>query len=328
MANAPVGDDLFGEDPTVNRLEEKAAETFEKESGLYVPSGTMANQIAVKLHTKPGQEVILEARSHMFDWEMAMMAALSGCLARPVKSRNGLLEWSEIELAISPKVYFRAQTGLISLENTHNMAGGTVMTSAQTAEIVQRAHELELPVHLDGARIFNAAICLGESVADLARGCDTVMFCLSKGLSAPVGSLLLSSSELIKEARSIRKMMGGGMRQAGIIAAAGLIALEEMTKRLEEDHLNARQLAEALNELEHFSINPDSVQTNIVVCGLNQVRSDLVVEALSRNGVLAVAIGPRQIRFVTHRNVTREGTCQAIEVLRRLDQEGFAKMNQ
>lgn len=321
MANAPVGDDLFREDPTVNRLEESAAEIFEKESALFVPSGTMANQIAVKLHTNPGQEVILEARSHMFDWEMAMMAAFSGCLARPIPSTDGSVSWSEIERSIVPELYFRAQTGMIALENTHNMAGGTVMSRNQTELIVSKAHERGLPVHLDGARIFNASTFLGESVADLCRGFDSVMFCLSKGLCAPVGSILLSDTETIEEGRSVRKMLGGGMRQAGIIAAAGLIALKEMPKRLVEDHQNARQLAEALAELRHFSIDLKLVQTNIVVCTLREVRSDQVIEALAEHGVQAVAISPVEIRFVTHRDVSREDVSRAIEVLRKLDRE-------
>ena len=323
MADAPVGDDLFGEDPTVNRLQERAAEIFEKEGALFVPSGTMANQIAVRLHTEPGQEVIVEAKSHMFDWELAMMAVLSGCQARPVQGRNGLLTWPEIESAISPDVYYRANTGLVALENTHNMEGGTVMTRAQTEEIVDMTHQRKLPLHLDGARIFNASVYLGESVAELTRECDSVMFCLSKGLSAPIGSVLLGSSDFIDEARSVRKMMGGGMRQAGIIAAAGLIAIEEMPARLAEDHENARLLAEAVAELRHFDLDCPSVQTNIVVCDLNRVGSAKVIEMLSQQGVLAVPLGPARIRFVTHRNVSRRDTLTAIKILRRLDQEGF-----
>jgi threonine aldolase len=321
MADAPVGDDLFGEDPSVNRLQRRAAELFDREDSLFVPSGTMANQIAVKVHTKPGQEVILEARSHMFDWEMAMMAALSGCQARPVQAENGLLDWEGIEAAISPDVYFRAQSGLVALENTHNMAGGTVMTKAETQEIVDQCHQRGLPVHLDGARIFNAAEYLNEPVAELSRGCDSVMFCLSKGLSAPVGSILLGDREFISEARSVRKMMGGGMRQAGIIAAAGLIGIEQMPSRLADDHEHARLLAEALKELEHFDVDLNSVQTNIVICNLGGCSSSGVIDALVEQGVLAVPIAPSQIRFVTHRCVSREDILKAINVLRKLDSD-------
>jgi len=328
MAEAPVGDDLFGEDPTVNRLQERAAEIFEREDALFVPSGTMANQIAVKIHTRPGQEVILEARSHMFDWEMAMMAAFSGCQARPVTGKRGLLDWELIEGAISPDVYFRAKTGLVALENTHNMAGGTVMTPAETRAIVDRIHHRNLPVHLDGARIFNAGVYLDAGVADLSRGCDSVMFCLSKGLSAPVGSVLLGDSDFVAEARSVRKMMGGGMRQAGIIAAAGLMALEMMPERLIDDHENARLLAESLVELRHFDVDLDSVQTNIVVCDLRSCTSEGVIGALAEQDVLAVPIGPAQIRLVTHRCVSRKDTLQAIDILRRLDRAGFPSSNE
>ena len=319
MASAKVGDDLFGEDPTVNRLQEMAAELFGREDALFTPSGTMANQIAVKVHTRPGQEVIVEARSHMFDWEMAMMAALSGCQARPVEGQGGFLSWSQIENAISPPVYYRAQTGLLALENTHNMAGGTVMTSEQTETIVTEAHRRGLPVHLDGARVFNAAAALDESVADLSADCDSVMFCLSKGLSAPVGSLLLGSRAFVQEARSVRKMMGGGMRQAGVIAAAGIIALQEMPARLKEDHDHARILAEALAELEHFQLDLESVQSNIVVAGVRGGGGEAAVDALTREGVLAVPIGPSEIRFVTHRGVQLDDVRKAIEILRRWD---------
>jgi threonine aldolase len=279
----------------------------------------MGNQIAVKVHTSPGQEVIVEAKSHMFDWEMAMMAALSGCLARPVEGPRGHLSWSQIEKAISPQVYYRAQTGLLALENTHNMAGGTVMTSEQTETIVAEAHKRGLPVHLDGARVFNAAAALDESVADLSADCDSVMFCLSKGLSAPVGSLLLGSREFVQEARSVRKMMGGGMRQAGVIAAAGIVALQEMPARLKEDHDHARILAGALAELKHLELDLDSVQSNIVVAGVRGSGSQAVIDALSREGVQAVPIGPSEIRFVTHRGVQFDDIKKAVEILRRWD---------
>src|SRR5881392_2237485 len=252
MAEAEVGDDVYGEDPTVNRLQERAAEIFEKDAALFVPTGSMGNQTAVKLHTRPGQEVIIEERGHIFNFEMATMSAFSGVLARPVKSNDssGILTWDEIASALhSNSAYYVAPTGLIALENSHNLAGGSVLTRERTEDICARAHEKNLPVHLDGARIFNAATALGKTVASLARPADSVMFCLSKGLGAPVGS----------------KMLGGGMRQAGVLAAAGLIALEESPKRLDEDHANAKLLAEGLAALPGVKIDPEKVVTNIVI---------------------------------------------------------------
>src|SRR5918911_467207 len=254
MAEAEVGDDVYGEDPTVNRLQERAAEIFDKEAALFVPTGSMGNQIAVKLHTRPGTEVVIEERGHIFNFEMATMAAVAGTLARPVKSQDGsgILTWAEIESALHVKAksaYYVAPTGLIAIENSHNLAGGTVYTRARTEEVCARAHELGLPVHLDGARIFNAAAALNETVAALARPADSVMFCLSKGLGAPVGSMLLGTKDFIEEARRWRKLMGGGMRQAGVLAAAALVALEETPGRLHEDQSNARRLAEGVAEL-------------------------------------------------------------------------------
>ena len=230
MAEAEVGDDVYGEDPTVNRLQERAAEIFEKEAALFVPTGSMGNQIAIKLHTRPGTEVVIEERGHIFNFEMAAMSAISGTLARPVRSHDGsgILTWAEIEAAIHVGgAYYVAPTALIALENSHNLAGGSLLSRARTEEIAARAHALGLPVHLDGARIFNAAVALDERVANLARPVDSVMFCLSKGLGAPVGSMLLGPRAFIEEARRWRKLLGGGMRQAGVLAAAALVALEE-----------------------------------------------------------------------------------------------------
>jgi len=232
MAAAEVGDDVYLEDPTVNRLQERAAEICGKDAGLFVPSGTMGNQIAIRVHTSPGQEVITEQHAHIYEFEMAAMAVISGVLARPVPSADGILDWDSIRNAIRPKIYYRAQTGLIALENTHNMAGGTVYTRQQIRDICDKAHDAHIPVHLDGARIFNAATFLNTKVADLVDGCDSVMFCLSKGLCAPVGSMLVGSHSFIEKARGVRQLLGGGMRQAGVLAAAGLIALEKMPARL------------------------------------------------------------------------------------------------
>ncbi len=315
MAAAEVGDDVFREDPTVNRLQEKAAELLEKEAALFVPSGTMGNQIAVRLHTRPGQEVITEARGHIYNWEMAMMAAFSGCLARPVLAERGILRWSLIEDNLSPKAYYRAQTGLVTLENTHNMAGGTVMRREDIEEVCTNCHRHNLPVHMDGARIFNAAAVLETSVADLVRECDSVMFCLSKGLSAPIGSLLAGTRDFIEAAWPVRKMMGGGMRQVGFIAAAGLVALETMPERLHEDHSNARLLAEGLAEHAAFSINLATVQTNIVIADLEGLSSTEFLSRLGERGVMTVATGREQVRFVTHKDVSRADIEEALTII-------------
>lgn len=319
MARAEVGDDVYGEDPTVNRLEQRAAELLGKEAAIFVPTGTMGNQIAIRLHTEHGQEVICEARSHVLDWEMAMMAAFAGCQARAVAGDRGVLRWEEIKAAIAPKIYYRAATGLISLENSHNMAGGTVTPLPVLEEIWAGAREAGLPVHLDGARVFNAAAALGVSVAELTRGFDTVMFCLSKALGAPVGSMLVGSAEHIRRARVYRKALGGGMRQAGVLAAAALLALEEGPARLPEDHSNARLLAEAVAEEEGAEIAPNAVETNIVIFRLSE-QGDAVAfcAELKGRGVLASAVGPHAVRLVTHRDVSRADCEQAAGVLRQL----------
>ncbi|HUQ32953.1 MAG TPA: GntG family PLP-dependent aldolase [Pyrinomonadaceae bacterium] len=308
MADADVGDDVYGEDPTVNRLQERAAELFEKEAAIFVPTGSMGNQIAVKLHTRPGSEVVIEERGHIYNYEMAAMAAISGTLARPVRSLDGtgILNWDEIESAIhTGGAYYVAPTGLIAIENSHNLAGGTVYTPAGTREICERAHALNLPVHLDGARIFNAAAAQGVRVADLARPADSVMFCLSKGLGAPVGSMLLGTRGFIEEARRWRKILGGGMRQAGVLAAAGLIALEESPKQLTEDHANARRLAYGLSEIDGIRLDPETVLTNIVLFNVSEtgIAADTICDRLRTRGVLASGFGS-SIRMVTHYDVS------------------------
>ncbi len=312
MAAAEVGDDVYGEDPTVNRLEQRAAEIFEREAAVFVPTGTMGNQIAIRVHTQHGQEVICEARSHVVEWEMAMISAFSGCMPRTIAGTRGVLTWKQIQAAIAPNIYYRAQTGLITLENTHNMAGGTVTPLPVVEEIWAGAKDAALPTHLDGARIFNAATSLHVGVADLTRGFDTVMFCLSKGLCAPVGSMLVGSRELMHRARIIRKSLGGGMRQVGVLAAAGLIALDTMTRRLDEDHRNARILAESLAMVSGLTVNLESVQTNIVRFQLNAGKgaSDLVAR-LKQRGILVGSTGPDAIRLVTHHDVDRAQCEQA-----------------
>jgi threonine aldolase len=316
MAAAEVGDDVYGEDPTVNLLESRAAAIFGREAAVFVPTGTMGNQIALRLHTKPGQEIICESRSHILDWEMATAAVFSGCLIRAIPTESGTLTWKDIEPFIYGRSTFRAATGLIEIENTANLAGGRCTRLDVLEEIWGEAKERKLPLHLDGARIFNAATALGVDVKTLTRGFDTVMFCLSKGLCAPVGSMLVGSAELIDQARIYRKALGGGMRQAGVLAAAGLIALEEMPARLHEDHANAQLLAEALSNMEGVSIDPDSVETNIVIFRLtgSLTASDLVARLKAR-GILASTVGPDAIRLVTHHDVNRGACITAAEAL-------------
>ena len=318
MAEAEVGDDVYREDPTVNRLQERAAEIFGREAGLFVPSGTMGNQAAIKVHTRHGQEVIAEQRAHIYNYEMAMTAAFSGCLVRPIWAEDGILNWQLISREVRGRSDHRARTALISIENTSNLAGGSVYHPEASDEICDQAHSLGVPVHLDGARIFNASVALGRSVIDLTRKFDSVMFCLSKGLGAPVGSMLVGSKEFFEEARHVRKMLGGGMRQAGVMAAAGLIALEEGPKQLFTDHANARFLAQALAEIPGIEINPSKVVTNILFFEVAATRlpTKEVSARLAAHGVLANAVSETAIRMVTHRDVDRAGCERAIQVLR------------
>ena len=323
MAEAEVGDDVYGEDPTVNRLQERAAGLFGKEAALFVPTGSMGNQVAVKLHTRPGEEIVIEERGHIYNYEMAAMSAVSGALARPVRSADGsgILRWDDVKVAIKTEdaPYYAARTGLLVLENTHNFAGGAVMTAGRTEELCDGAHASGLPVHLDGARIFNAAAALGETVAALAAPADSLMFCLSKGLGAPVGSLLLGTRAFIEEARSWRKLLGGGMRQAGVLAAAGLVALEESPPRLLEDHANARRLAEGVAGLPGVAVDAERVQTNIVifdVTGTGLAPGEICARVRASHGVLCTAFG-NTIRMVTHYDVSREDIDVALEALRR-----------
>lgn len=318
MATAEVGDDVYQDDPTVNLLEARAAAIAGKEAALFVPSGTMGNQIAIRLHTSPGQEVITEANAHIYEFEMAAMAAISGVLARPVPSPDGILDWESVSRAIRPKIYYRAQTGLIALENTHNMAGGTVYAKEQIDDLCLHAREAGLPVHLDGARIFNASVALDTEVARLVEHCDSVMFCLSKGLAAPVGSMLAGSRDFIGRARSVRKMLGGGMRQAGVLAAAGLIALEKMPARLGEDHRNARLLAGLLRAIPGVDVEPEKVRTNIFMVGIARTGMDgaqLAARLRGRN-VLVSPLDAGRLRLVTHNDVNEDAIRRAADEMR------------
>jgi threonine aldolase len=318
MAGAEVGDDVYGEDPTVNKLEKRAAEIFGKEAALFVPTGCMGNLIAIKIWTHHGNEVICDELGHVNLYELASMSAIAGCMPRPARGVDGILDWKLIEAVIRPKIYYDSQTALICLENSHNMAGGMLYTSAQIADICRHAHAVNLKVHLDGARIFNASIALGESVAEICRHVDSVMFCLSKGLGAPVGSMIAGSREFIDRARVYRKMLGGGMRQAGVLAAAGLIALEKSPSRLHIDHENAQLLARAVAGTPGLRIDAGKVRTNILIFDCSQTGKTAVelCEALAAHGVLAQDTGLHSVRFVTHCDVDRAGIDRAIEVLR------------
>ena len=314
MFEAEVGDDVYAEDPTINRLEQRAAEVFGREAGLFVPSGTMGNQIAAKLHTTHGQEVICEERAHLFNYEMAMMAHFSGLVARTVWAEDGILTWAHVKSKLRPRSYHSAKTGLVWLENTHNIAGGSVTTPAVFDEICDESHALGLPVHLDGARVFNASVALGVPVDRLTAKADTVMFCLSKGLGAPVGSMLVGKADVIDRGRIYRKALGGGMRQAGILAAAGLIALEEGPQKLANDHANAKFLAEGLAQIPGFKIDPAKVQTNIIICDITETgkTSGEISCALAGRKVLANGVGADLLRLVTHLDVSREKCAQAL----------------
>jgi threonine aldolase len=318
MAEAEVGDDVFREDPTVRRLEELAAAKVGKEAALFVPTGTMGNQIAVNVWIRPGQEVVLEESSHILNYEMGMMAAFSGGLARPLRGPDGFLEEHSVRRALRPAVYYLTRTGLIALENTHNMAGGRIHPQSGVEAIGLLAREQGIPLHLDGARIFNAAVALGKTADVLARPADSVMFCLSKGLGAPVGSILAGSASFIEEALRVRKRMGGGMRQAGVLAAPGLIALQNQVERLAEDHTNARILAERVSGIEGLAIDLARVQTNIVIfeVALEGLSAGQIVERWGTEGVLALPVSDRSIRVVTHYDVSRrqiEAACDRLE---------------
>lgn len=318
MAEAEVGDDVYREDPTVNRLQERAAEIFQRDAALFVPSGTMGNQAAIKVHTQHGQEVVCEARAHIYNFEMAMTAAFSGCLARTIWAEDGILTWDLIAPHVRGRSDHRARTGLVSLENTSNLAGGSVYPRDVTDQICDRAHHLGLPVHLDGARIFNASVALGRSVAELTGKFDSVMFCLSKGLGAPVGSMLVGNKEFFEEARLVRKMLGGGMRQAGVLAAAGLVALEESPRRLHIDHENARFLAQGLAEIPGIKIDPAKVVSNILFLGVSGTgtASYEISKRLAAQGILANGVTPETMRMVTHCDVDRAGCERALQAMR------------
>ncbi|MGI6486105.1 MAG: low-specificity L-threonine aldolase [Thermoanaerobacterales bacterium] len=315
MYKADVGDDVYGDDPSINKLEELGAEILGKEASLFVPSGTQGNQISVLSHTAPGDEIILEERSHIITYEVGAVARIAGVQAKTVYGKKGIISPSDIEHSIREEDIHQPKTTLICVENTHNRAGGTVIPLDILRETYDLSRKYEIPVHMDGARIFNAAAYLKVSAKQIAQYADSVMFCLSKGLCAPVGSLIAGDKQFISRARRFRKMLGGGMRQAGILAAAGIIALEKMTKRLEEDHVNARVLAEGLNSICGIKIDLETVQTNIVICdikGLNMTGNQFSHELFLR-GVKINGGQSSTVRFVTHHGVSKDDIDEVLD---------------
>ncbi|GAB4409453.1 MAG: low-specificity L-threonine aldolase [Anaerolineae bacterium] len=320
MAQAAVGDDVYGEDPTVNALQEAAARRLGKEAGLFVASGTMGNLVAILAHCGRGDEVILGDKAHTFVYEAGGMAALGGIHPHPVPvQRDGTLPLQAIRAAIRPDNVHMPVTRLIALENTQGTVGGIPLTREYTDAVGEIAHAHGLALHIDGARIFNAATALGCDVKDLVAAADSVTFCLSKGLCAPVGSVLVGSRDFIARAQRVRKMVGGGMRQAGVLAAAGLIALEKMTGRLAEDHANARRLAEGLAAMPQFEVDLSQVQTNMVFFSLKPevpITAFQLTERLTRHNVWIMAMDERRFRAVTHYWIHPEHIEQALAAIR------------
>lgn len=323
MYRAEVGDDVYGEDPTVKKLEEMAAEIMGKEAAMFVTSGTQGNQVSVMTHTHPGDEIILEEKSHIITYEVGGIGYLAGVQARLIPGKKGVMDPSDIEAAIREEDIHFPRTSLICVENTHNRAGGTVIP----LDVLKRTYEIAqkhgIPVHMDGARIFNAATYLGVPAREIAQYADSVMFCLSKGLCAPVGSIVAGNREFISRARKFRKMLGGGLRQAGVLAAAGIVALEKMVGRLKEDHENARLLAEGLNAVPGISIDMETVQTNIVICDISglEINADEFSRRLLTRGIKVNGGSGFSVRFVTHYGIDREDISRAVEAVTDIAQE-------
>lgn len=319
MSNAEVGDDVYGEDPTVNELERKSVELLGKEAALFVPSGTMGNQIAIKCHTNMGDEVVVESKSHIYNYELGAMSAISGTLPRVIEGKNGFFGEEELENAIRPKIYYLPKTTLLCLENTHNMAGGRCLTLYRAESLCKMAKKNNMKTHLDGARIFNAAIALKTTALEIAKPFDSVMFCISKGLSAPAGSLLVGSKDFIEKARVYRKMFGGGMRQAGVLAVCGLVAFEEILPELHKDHEKAKRLALAISKNLVFEVDLDSVETNIFMVKIKEkTLAQEVVNKLKEKGILVSSIDHNTIRLVTHKDISFEDIDLASEVFEKM----------
>jgi threonine aldolase len=313
MAEADVGDDVFEEDPTVRRLEEAVAEILGFPAALFTPSGTMANQIAMRILAPAATEVLMEERSHPFHFEMAGMAALSGLFPRPVPSDDGILRAEAVLAAVQPDVSYKPRSSLLVIENTHNLRGGKVYRRAQIEPLLDVARRVRIAVHLDGARLWNAAVAAGESERELARGFDSVTVTFSKGLGAPVGSAVVGSGPFAKEARRVRKLFGGGMRQVGVLAAAAILSLENRG-RLSQDHARAKRLATAIAGLPGTRLDPGSVETNIVLFEVSDAPS--FIARLKAQGVLAAGVSRTAVRLVTHLDVDDQGVDRAIDAIR------------
>jgi threonine aldolase len=323
IRHAELGDDVFREDPTVNRLEKMAAEKMGKEAALLVTSGTQANLVSLMSNTKRGELVILESEAHIYWYEVGALSAIAGLLPWLVKSQFGALDPKDVEAAIRPRNIHFPEPTLICVENTHNRHGGTIITPNQIRAIseVAKAHGLRL--YMDGARVFNAAVALKVDVKEFTKHVDNLMFCLSKGLSCPVGSMVVGTHEFIDKARKNRKVLGGGMRQAGIIAAPGIIALEKMIDRLEEDHRNAKRLAEGIAKTKGIAVDKERVQTNMVLLDISGlgVTDELFLSKLKENGVLALASAKNKVRTVTHRGIEKEHIDKAINAIENVANE-------
>ena len=314
---AKLGDDVYREDPTVNKFEEMAAAKMGKEAALLVTSGTQANLVSLMSNTQRGQLVILESESHMHWYEVGGISTIAGLLPWPVKSQYGVLEPEQIDAAVRPKDIHFPEPALVCVENSHNRHGGTVVTPAQLQAMHEAAERHDLKLYMDGARIFNSAIALRVDVKELTRQVDNLMFCLSKGLCCPVGSVVVGSNEFIEKARKVRKVLGGGMRQAGIIAAAGIVALEKMINRLQDDHENANRLAEAITKIKGIHVDLKRVQTNIVLLNTSDLKVDdkFVLSKLKEKGVLVSTMGKNMLRMVTHLGIDREHVEDAINAV-------------
>jgi threonine aldolase len=307
IKNAELGDDVYGEDPTVNKLQEMAAETMGKEAALLFPSGTQANLTSLMSNCNRGELVLLEAQSHIYWYEVGGISSIAGLFPWPIKTANGVFEPEQIEEAIRPPNIHYPPPSLICVENTHNRYGGTIVNPKQLEQINEVAKSHQMKVYMDGARIFNAAVALNLNVKDFTKHVDNLMFCLSKGLSCPVGSLVVGSRDFIDRARKTRKILGGGMRQAGIIAAPGIVALQSMIERLREDHENARLLAEKLSRINGIIIDMRNVQTNMVTFDLDpSIDCSSLILKLKETGILVLATSKNRIRIVTHRGIERE----------------------
>jgi threonine aldolase len=320
MASAALGDDVLGDDPTVKKLEALAARMLGKEAALFVPSGTMGNSICIKLQTHDGDEIMVEELSHIYTHEMSHLAVVSRVLPRPVRSDRGVFDLDDLSRKLSRQSIVTGQTTLVCIENTHNFWSGRTMPLQLFQDVRRIADEHGLKVHLDGARIFNAQVATGVPAAECARYADTVMFCLSKGLSAPIGSIIAGTVKMMEAGRYVRKMLGGGMRQVGVIAACGIVALETMIDRLSDDHRRAKRLARALADMPGVTIDPDGIETNIVIFGLKHARlsAEGLVSSLWQQDVWSLTTSPTEVRFVTHKDVDDADIERTIDVLSRL----------